>query len=191
MLLNWIFKDRNVHFQKNFLLHHLQVTANLPCMASLKISISKQRLFVFEHDDLIAEYPIATASRGVGQREGSEQTPLGHHAIAEKIGGNAPLNTVFVGRKPTGERYSSDLGLKNPERDWILTRILWLTGLEPGKNQGGDCDTKSRYIYIHGTPEAVPLGQPSSHGCIRMHGKDIIALFDRVAVGDEVFITSH
>lgn len=119
---------------------------------------------------------------------GSYCTPLGRHVVAQKIGDNAPINSVFVARVATGEIYDAVLGLNNPDRDWILTRILWLAGTEDGFNKGVDetgisCDTYERYIYIHGTPDSEPMGEPHSHGCIRMHSHDLVALFDCVDVG--------
>lgn len=128
-------------------------------------------------------YAVSTAKNGVGQKEGSEQTPLGKHRIFQKIGGDQPVNTVFIGRQPTGEIYTPELGAANVGRDWILTRILWLEGLEPGINQGGDVDTKSRYIYIHGCPDDASIDKPLSRGCVRMRNQDLIELFDLVEIG--------
>jgi lipoprotein-anchoring transpeptidase ErfK/SrfK len=108
--------------------------------------------------------------------------------IAEKIGAGVPPNTVFVERQPTGEIYTPELRARFPQRDWILTRILWLAGAEPGKNQGGDVDTYRRYIYIHGSPDEVAMGMPGSRGCIRMRNADVVDLFDRVEVGTKVLI---
>ena len=114
--------------------------------------------------------------------------PRGWHRVRIKIGAGLPLDTVFVGRRPTGELYGPELAARQPERDWILTRLLWLTGLEPGRNRGGDCDTLRRFIYIHGCPDSAPMGVPLSHGCIRMRNRDLLALFEQVAAGDRVFI---
>ena len=133
-------------------------------------------------------YSVSTSLKGPGQILDSGCTPLGRHAIVEKIGAGLPLNTVFVGRRATGELYSDTLGLNNPDRDWILTRILWLTGLDAGFNEGGLLDTKSRFIYIHGCPDFIPIGSPGSAGCIRMRNKDIVDLFEMVAVGTRVEI---
>jgi L,D-transpeptidase YbiS len=136
----------------------------------------------------IAKYPVSTASNGVGQLMGSECTPEGKHIIRAKIGQGAPVNTVFVGRRPTGEIYSPALAEQNSSRDWILTRVLWLSGCEPGRNRLGDCDTMRRYIYIHGCPDSDPMQIPSSHGCIKMQNADVIELFNRVNVGKSVDI---
>jgi len=155
----------------------------------LKVSCAEQQLNVFSDNKLITRYAIATAAKGVGEQRNSEQTPRGSHIIRAKIGAHCKPNTVFVGRRPTGEYYTPSLKLQFPTRDWILTRILWLSGLEVGKNRLGLCDTMRRYIYIHGTPDDVVLGVPSSHGCIRMHNNDIIHLFDLVPVGTTVFIS--
>ena len=137
---------------------------------------------------LSREYPIATAKNGVGELSDSNCTPRGRHIVRAKIGAGSPLNTVFVGRRPTGETYSPELKEKFPDRDWILTRILWLSGCEPGFNRLGNVDTMRRYIYIHSTPDTVPMGVPASHGCILMRGPDMIELFDRVPVGTLVNI---
>lgn len=155
---------------------------------NLFIDVPSQQLRYMIGDKVEKTYSIATALKGLGEEEGSECTPRGWHAIHQKIGENDLSGTVYVGRRPTGEIYSPDLAQAHPQRDWIITRILWLTGLEEGKNLGGTVDTLSRYIYIHGCPDEIELGRPSSHGCVRMHSADIIDLFDRVAVGTKVLI---
>ena len=137
---------------------------------------------------MIKKYPISTAIKGVGEQKNSAQTPRGKHLIRAKIGHNLPLNSVLVGRRVTGEIFSSALQQQYPNRDWILTRILWLSGLEKGKNRLGACDTMQRYIYIHGTPDTEPMGVVLSHGCIRMRNESIIELFDKVPVGTIVCI---
>lgn len=154
----------------------------------IRVSIPEQRLTLLEEDGATRVYPVSTARNGPGERRGSGCTPRGWHRIRIRVGVGLPLNTVFVGRRPTGEIYDSDLAVRHPERDWILTRILWLTGLESGRNRGGECDTLRRFIYIHGCPDTAPIGLPLSHGCIRMRGRDLLALFERVAAGDRVFI---
>ncbi len=159
-------------------------------MPSIDIRVISQLLvFKDEINGIFSEYRIATAKNGVGELSGSQCTPRGRHIVRAKIGSGCPLNTVFVGRRPTGETYDIDLKEKFPDRDWILTRILWLSGCEPGFNRLGTVDTMRRYIYIHSTPETVPMGVPVSHGCILMRGQDIIELFDRVPVGTFVNIT--
>lgn len=157
-------------------------------MIRLEASISTQALRVYDDEVLVKEYLVSTAKNGAGEIKGSEQTPRGLHVIRAKIGANQPINTVFVGRRSTGEIYSSSLREMSPGRDWILTRILWLSGLEPGKNRFGNVDTMRRYIYIHGVPDDVVMGLPGSHGCIRMRNNDVIDLFDRVPVGATLFI---
>jgi len=135
-----------------------------------------------------AEYQVSTAKNGSGQLKGSECTPTGWHSIRAKIGAGTPINSVFVGRRCTGEIYTPQLAANYPQRDWILSRILWLGGLEPGHNRYGDVDSAWRYIYIHGCPDELMRGVPESHGCIRMHNADVIELFDRIEVGLKVFI---
>ena len=154
----------------------------------ISISIPEQRLTLLEQEAVVASYLVSTARNGPGERRGSECTPRGWHRIRIRIGAGQPLNTVFVGRRPTGEIYDAELAARHPKRDWILTRILWLTGLEPGRNRGGECDTLRRYVYIHGCPDTASMGVPLSHGCIRMRNRDVWDLFERVAVGDRVCI---
>lgn len=131
---------------------------------------------------------VATARNGIGERNGSECTPCGRHIVRAKIGAGQPANMVFVARRPTGELYSPEMRVLYPGRDWILTRILWLSGLEPGRNRLGEVDTMRRYIYIHGCPDDDPMGVPSSRGCIKMRNHEIIELFDRVTSGTPVDI---
>lgn len=154
----------------------------------LQVHIPNQKLQVLRGDDLIKEYNISTAKNGAGELNGSEKTPRGWHVIRAKIGNQYPLNTIFVGRRPTGEIYSPQLKQLHPDRDWILTRILWLSGLEVGKNRLGNVDTMRRYIYIHGTSEEDAIGVPNSHGCIRMLNQDIAELFNVVSPGTKVHI---
>jgi L,D-transpeptidase YbiS len=155
----------------------------------IEISIDKQILSVFDSNaQLLAQYPVSTATHGVGCLKNSGCTPLGAHIIRAKIGAHAEPNTVFVGRRPTGEICTPELMAQFPNRDWILTRILWLSGTEVGKNRLGNVDTMQRYIYIHGTPASTDMTQIGSHGCVRMRNADIIELFDRVPVGTTVNI---
>lgn len=154
----------------------------------IDISIPAQRLVLVDEGQVVKSYPVSTAKNGPGELRGSECTPRGWHKICAKIGAGLPVYSVFKARRPTGEIYSPELGKQFPERDWILTRILWLGGLEPGKNRYGEVDTAWRYIYIHGCPDELMNGKPESHGCIRMLNADLIELFDRVAVNTEVYI---
>ncbi|GAA0784803.1 L,D-transpeptidase [Marinobacterium sediminicola] len=156
--------------------------------ARIQISISRQTLELIIAENVSLRYPVSTALAGVGEKEGSGCTPRGKHYIRACIGSNQPKGAVFVGRRPTGEVYSSELSEQFPERDWILTRILWLCGLEKGFNRGGKVDTQRRYIYIHGTPDTEPMGTPRSHGCIRMRNADLIELFSQVQPGTPVLI---
>jgi L,D-transpeptidase YbiS len=154
----------------------------------IDIDLSRQKLRLYEGDRLLREYPVSTAARGAGEKNGSFCTPRGRHKIRAKIGAGAAEGAVFAARRPTGEVYSAQLGRQFPGRDWILTRILWLSGLEPGRNRLGDVDTMRRYIYVHGTPAETSLGTPGSHGCVRMANSDIVELFDLVDAGTEVDI---
>lgn len=137
---------------------------------------------------LLRQYIISSGANGVGEQSGSECTPRGAHIIRAKIGAEAPANSVFIGRRWTGEIYAPALRAQHPGRDWILTRILWLSGTEPGRNRLGENDTMRRYIYIHGTPDDVELGKPGSRGCIRMANADMIELFELVEAGTPVMI---
>lgn len=148
----------------------------------IHISIGEQRLILFdETGQRVRRYAVSTAAKGVGELHGSYCTPRGKHLIRAKIGAGQPENTVFIGRRPSGEIYIPALGQQFPERDWILTRILWLSGCELGVNRLGRVDTMRRYIYIHGSPDEVLMGVPGSHGCIRMRNIDILELFDFVS----------
>lgn len=154
----------------------------------IEVNTLEQRLILTEQGRIVMDVAVSTAKRGVGQQRGSHQTPRGWHQIRAKIGAGAPLNTVFVGRRPTGEIYQPEWHELYPERDWILTRILWLSGLEVGFNRLGNVDTMRRYIYIHGTPEREPMGVAESHGCIRMHNEPLLELFERVPLGTRLLI---
>jgi L,D-transpeptidase YbiS len=156
----------------------------------IDISVASQSLKLFDDAGLLLrEYQISSAAKGVGEQVGSYQTPRGRHRIRARIGEALPLGAVLRGRRPTGEICTPELMLAQPDRDWILTRILWLCGEEPGRNRGGQVDTMRRYVYIHGTPDSVVLGMPGSHGCIRMRNTDVVDLFDRVPVGTPVNIS--
>ena len=155
----------------------------------IEISIQHQTLTLFDNfGGVKAKYNISTAANGVGCEKDSGCTPLGAHIVRAKIGAGAEPNTVFVGRRSTGEICTPELMAQFPNRDWILTRILWLSGTEIGKNRLGNVDTMQRYIYIHGTPDSTDMSKIGSHGCVRMRNDDVIALFDLVPVGTRVFI---
>ena len=157
--------------------------------AWLLIDIRGQLLTLFRKDRLVRDWPVSTASNGPGELFDSGCTPRGEHRVRIKVGQACPVNTVFVGRRPTGEIYTEEAALAQPQRDWILSRIIWLSGTESGFNRGGNCDTLRRYIYIHGCPDSQPMGVPLSHGCIRMRNADVIELFELVEPGTRVVIT--
>lgn len=154
----------------------------------LWISLSGQRLYQVDNGIILWEYPVSTARNGPGERIGSGCTPRGWHIIRAKIGKGLPIGAVLVGRRPTGEIYDAELAWRYPERDWILSRVLWLSGLEFGFNRLGEVDTFRRFIYIHGSPDHLIDGRPNSHGCIRMRNVDVIELFEMVHPGTLVFI---
>ncbi|MFB0936379.1 MAG: L,D-transpeptidase [Propionivibrio sp.] len=156
----------------------------------IRVSVAQQTLTLFgDSGQVLRSYPVSTAALGTGERSGSFCTPLGKHLIRARIGAGMPVNTVFAARRPTGEIYSPELAAAHPGRDWILTRILWLSGCEPGFNRLGGVDTMRRFIYIHGCPDSEPMGVPKSHGCIRMHNPDIVDLFELVPAYTPVEIT--
>lgn len=157
-------------------------------LLNILINVKEQKLEYWVNDKVACEYTISTAKNGVGEKNGSECTPRGQHIIRAKIGAGENVNSIFVGRRFTGEIFSESLRKKHPDRDWILTRILWLSGLELGVNRLGCVDTMRRYIYIHGCPDNDVMGQPTSHGCIKMRNKELIELFDKVEVGTIVTI---
>ena len=149
----------------------------------LRIDLTAQHLDLLDASGtLLRRYPVSTAANGPGEETGSFRTPRGQHIIRAKIGAGQPINTVFKARRPTGDIYTPELGQSEPERDWILTRILWLSGKQPGFNRLGPCDSMRRYIYIHGTPDDAFAQAPRSHGCIRMRNTDVMELFDLVPV---------
>ncbi|WP_243221473.1 L,D-transpeptidase [Methylobacter sp. S3L5C] len=154
----------------------------------LDIDIASQQLTIYVNGNSVRCYPVSTAKNGSGELMGSECTPTGWHKIRAKIGTGQPLNAVFIGRRATGEIYTTDLSKQYPQRDWMLTRILWLGGLEPGKNRYGKVDSTWRYIYIHGCPDELMTDKPESHGCIRMNNADMLDLFNRVDAGIKVYI---
>jgi lipoprotein-anchoring transpeptidase ErfK/SrfK len=156
----------------------------------IHIIADEQQMDCYLDDKLYKSYSVSTGKKGLGERYGSECTPQGWHRIHDIIGLQHAENSVFVGRQWTGEIYTPELALQFPNRDWILTRILQLDGLEPLKNKGGDVDSLARYIYIHGTPDTTPMGIPGSHGCIRMRNADLMELADWVCVDLRVCIYS-
>ena len=150
----------------------------------IEVSLDRQQLAVYDQvGKAIMQTAVSTALNGAGEVENSFCTPRGWHKVRAKIGAGVPENTVFRARRPTGEIYTPALREAKPERDWILTRILWLSGLEPGFNRHGSVDTMRRYIYIHGCPDEDIMGVASSHGCIKMHNTDVIELFDQIEPG--------
>lgn len=141
-----------------------------------------------EQQQVIKQYQVSTAAAGIGEQQGSMQTPRGLHVVRAKIGAGLPIGAVLRGRRPTGEVHTPELAEQYPERDWILSRILWLSGCQPGFNRLGQVDSMRRYIYIHGTPDDQPMGIPASHGCVRMRNADVVELFELVPAGIRVLI---
>ncbi len=157
--------------------------------AQVRVDLGRQRLALVGEDGAERRsFAVSTSKYGAGERRNSFRTPRGRHVVRARIGAGAPLGAVFEARRPTGEIYSPALAAAHPQRDWILTRILWLSGTEPGRNRFGDVDTMSRYIYIHGVPDTAPMGVPASIGCIRMRNDAVAELFDLVGPGTVVEI---
>jgi L,D-transpeptidase YbiS len=146
----------------------------------IEIDAGNQELALLEGARCIRRYAVSTSKNGLGERNGSFCTPRGRHIVRAKIGAGEPLHSVFVRRRPTGEIWTPELHAAYPGRDWILTRILWLSGCEPGFNRLGEVDTMRRYVYIHGSPESAQMGRPGSIGCVRMHGGELLDLFERI-----------
>ena len=157
-------------------------------MRSITVSLTSQKLTLSLGDGTTRIYSVSTAKNGPGELQGSECTPRGRHVVTEKIGGSCPENSVFIGRVLTGEIFHEEMKTLHPKRDWILTRILWLEGLEADLNRGTGRDSKNRYIYIHGTPDSTILGTPGSRGCIRMRNSDVCELYEEVEIGTVVQI---
>ena len=158
-------------------------------MPRIEVSLAGQTLKLIDDTGrLLKEYAVSTSKNGAGEQCDSDCTPRGRHIIRAKIGAGLPLNAVFVGRRPTGEIYTSELGAHHPGRDWILSRILWLSGCELGVNRLRQVDTMRRMVYIHGTSDEQGIGKPLSHGCVRMRNRDVVELFDQVAPGTPVDI---
>jgi len=154
----------------------------------IHISLASQRLIGLSAGALVCDFPVSTALNGAGEQDGSGCTPRGRHRVRARIGGGEPEGAVFIGRRPTGEVWSPELATQHPQRDWILSRILWLCGNEPGVNRGGRQDSQRRYIYLHGTPDDQPMGIALSHGCVRLRNRDILSLFELTPVGCRVDI---
>jgi lipoprotein-anchoring transpeptidase ErfK/SrfK len=156
---------------------------------AIEVDVPAQTLTLYDRaGQVVMRTAVSTGRNGVGEQNGSERTPRGVHYVRAKIGAGLPSNAVLVSRRPTGEIYSPQLRAAYPGRDWILTRILWLCGLEKGKNRLGRVDTMRRFIYIHGCPDEDPMGVPSSRGCVKMRNRDLLELFDRVPAGTRVYI---
>lgn len=160
-------------------------------MPRIEINLAKQTLTLLDDAGRLAHsYSVSTSRNGPGETKNSFCTPRGRHIIRAKIGSGAAENTIFIGRRPSGEIYTPELGERHPGRDWILTRILWLSGCEPGFNRLRNVDSMQRHIYIHGSPDSAQMGKPGSIGCIRMRNHDIIELFDAVPAGTRVEIVA-
>lgn len=165
-----------------------QALGDIPGLVSVTISPRLQQMYLFQDHDVLRVYKISTAKNGLGEEKNSYKTPRGAHVIRAKIGATAPINAIFRQRRFKGDIYTPELNEQNPHSDWILTRILWLSGMEPGFNRLGNVDTMQRYVYIHGSPNERPIGIPTSRGCVRMRNEDIIEFFDLVPVGTRVYI---
>lgn len=172
----------------NLCVQNKQALGTFPGLVSVTISPTLQQMYLFKDQDVLRVYKISTAKNGLGEEKDSYKTPRGLHKIRAKIGANLPINAIFKQRRFYGDIYTPELNIKHPESDFILTRILWLSGLEVGFNRLGNVDTMQRYIYIHGSPDERPMGSPTSRGCIRMRNHDIIDFFDLVSHGTIVKI---
>jgi CYTH domain-containing protein/lipoprotein-anchoring transpeptidase ErfK/SrfK len=183
---DWL--GREVTDQRRYYNNQLALRPYATWPRRIEIDLAAQKLRVLDGARTVKEYAVSTAANGPGEQNGSGKTPRGLHVIRARIGATAKPGTVFVRRRPTGEIWSVQLAAQHPKRDWILSRILWLSGREPGKNRHGAVDTMRRFIYIHGTDDESTIGKPASHGCVRMRNADVIELFDQVPPGTEVLI---
>jgi len=157
---------------------------------TVQIQLTRQSLAVLDDGKPVREFLVSTSRYGPGERFGSQCTPRGTHIVRAQIGAGLPPDAVFIRRRFTGEIYDSDLARRHPDRDWILTRLMWLSGREPGRNRYGAVDSLRRFIYIHGMPDVQPVGVPFSHGCIRMRNTDVIELYEMIDTGTIVDITA-
>ncbi len=183
---SWL--GREVTEERRYYNHQLALHPCSTWPRRIEIDIATQRLRLLEGSRVLREFAVSTAANGPGEQNGSGCTPRGRHRLRAMIGAGAASGTVFVRRRPTGEIHSAALAAQHPRRDWILSRILWLSGCEPGKNRLGAVDTMRRFIYIHGTDDESTIGTPASHGCVRMRNADVIELFDLVKPGTDVMI---
>jgi L,D-transpeptidase YbiS len=152
------------------------------------VSVDEQRFRLVEDGKVVWSVPCSTAANGTGSQMGSEKTPLGWHVVSRKIGDGAPVGQVFRGRAPTKEIWKPG---DEVSEDLVLTRILILDGLEPGKNKGGNVDSRARYIYVHGTNDEERIGEPASHGCVRLRNADVVTAFERIPEGTALLITER
>lgn len=152
----------------------------------IEIDLSRQQLKLWNEGRVRMDVAVSTGANGIGEINGSGCTPRGKHVVRAMLGAGAPANAVFVQRRWTGEVWTPELHQQFPKRDWMLTRILWLSGTEVGRNRLGCVDTFRRYIYLHGTPPITELGKPGSKGCVRVRNEDLISLYDQVKPGIEV-----
>lgn len=154
----------------------------------INVDISQQRMYLFNQNKLVKSYPVSTSSFGEGQIENSFKTPLGKHVISELFGTNVDKNEIFVNRTLINRKATIIDNSIDTDNDFITSRIMWLKGLEDGKNLGGNVDSYSRYIYIHGTQEEGLIGKKASHGCIRLFNHDVIELYELIEEGTTVNI---
>lgn len=158
-------------------------------MRRIEVSVARQQLVLYEDGEQLRSYPVSTSRHGCGEVLNSYKTPRGRHVVRAKVGAGLAPNAILRGRRPTGEQVTDKMIAAEPGRDWIVGRILWLSGCEVGRNRLGEVDTMARYVYIHGTPHEQQLGSPGSIGCVRMAGADVIELYELVPVGTEVLIS--
>jgi len=152
------------------------------------VSVARQELYLVQNSKVTSTYRISTSKKGVGSTAGSDKTPPGIHRVKEKYGEGAKEGAIFKGRAYIGREAEIVTEPISVNTDDVTTRILWLEGLEPGKNKGEGIDSYKRYIYIHGTPEEGLIGTPASHGCIRMLNREVIEVFNKVPIGTLVVV---
>ncbi|MCK5823879.1 MAG: L,D-transpeptidase [Ichthyobacteriaceae bacterium] len=155
------------------------------------VNVDKQELYLLKGTDTLNVYKVSTATNGIGNKSGSNKTPLGKHSVISRVGEGKPIGATFVGRQFTGKISEIITDSIDVADDLVLSRIMRLQGLEEGVNKGSGIDSYKRYIYIHGTNEEGLIGKPASHGCIRMFNNDVIDLFNKTEIGTQVNIVKE
>ena len=168
--------------------NYIEIKCNKSFNEVLFVNITEQKMYYIKEGGIVKTYVISSSSYGVGNKAGSNKTPIGLHKVKQKFGEETPINGKMIGRVFYGDIATIYTDNTKSKTDDVCSRILWLVGLEEGLNKGEGIDSYNRYIYIHGTSEEGRLGKPASHGCIRMKNKEVIELYEKVKIGTLVLI---